>query len=480
MKSLKLNFFMNILLTASNFLFPLLTFPYISRVLQAEGVGKISFFTSVIAYFVLFSQLGIPTYGIRACAKVRNDKEKLAKTVQEIFLINFAMSVFAYLALVIAYFSVDKFNEEGVLFIVLASTVAFNMIGMEWLYKSLEEYFYITIRSLIFKAIGVCLMFIFVHDKSDYIIYAAITVFASSASSVLNFINVKKHVKFYKLRSDYNFKQHMKPILTFFALSCAAIIYSNLDMVILGFIHGDSAVGYYSTSVRIKSILLSIVTALGAVLLPRLSFYIQNGEREKFIELSNKSFKFILFLAFSISVYFILYSKEVVFFLAGDSFQESVLPLQLILPTVIFIGLTNIFGWQILVPLGKEKLVVYSVIAGAVVNALFNWWLIPVYSYAGTAIANLVAEFTVLLVQMYFIKDVLKDIVKGTNYLSLLVAVVLASWVSLLSVELFDIYIYILITSSILFYSVYYIVLKLFKNEFIVELEKTILKKFKR
>lgn len=219
-------------------MFPLITFPYISRVLQADGVGKITFFTSVVTYFALFAQLGIPTYGIRACAKVRNDKEKLAKTVQEIFFINFAMSVVAYIALVIAYFSVDKFNEEGMLFLVLASTIAFNLIGMEWLYKSLEEYFYITIRSLVFKTIGICLMFLFVHDKSDYIIYGAITIFAASASSLLNFINIRKHVKFYKLRTDYNFKQHMKPILTFFALSCAAIIYTNLDAVMLGLFMG--------------------------------------------------------------------------------------------------------------------------------------------------------------------------------------------------------------------------------------------------
>lgn len=256
--------------------------------MQADGVGKITFFTSVVAYFSLFAQLGIPTYGIRACAKVRNDKEKLAKTVQEIFFINFVMSIVVYIALFIAYISVDKFNEEGILFLIFASTLAFNLIGMEWLYKSLEEYFYITVRSLVFKVIGICLMFLFVHDKSDYIIYGMVTIFAGSASSLLNFINIRKHVQFYKLRTDYDFKQHMKPILVLFALSAAATIYTNLDSVMLGFIHGDAEVGYYNTSVKVKYILLSIVTALGTVLLPRLSFYIQNGEREKFLELSNK------------------------------------------------------------------------------------------------------------------------------------------------------------------------------------------------
>lgn len=478
MKSLKFNFVMNMLLTASNFLFPLITFPYISRVLQADGVGKITFFTSIVTYFALFAQLGIPTYGIRACAKVRHDKEKLTKTVQELFFINLAMSIIAYMALLIAYLFIGKLNEEGILFLVLSSTIAFNLIGMEWLYKSLEEYFYITVRSLVFKIIGILLMFLFVHNKSDYIIYGMITIFAGSASNLLNFINIRKHITFYNLRRNYDFKQHLKPILIFFALSCATIIYTNLDTVMLGFIHGDTAVGYYSTSVRIKSILLSIVTSLGTVLLPRLSYYIQNDQRQKFLELSNKSFKFILILAFSISIYFILYSKEAIFFLAGDAFQESILPMQLVLPTVIFIGITNLFGIQILVPLGKEKFVVYSVVAGAVINALLNWWLIPTYSYVGTAIANLAAELTVLFVQMYFIKDLLKEIIKGMNYLSMIVALILASLVSFSSKLLIEGDFFILVSSSIMFFFVYYIVLRLFKNEFVMEIESTVLKKF--
>ncbi|MDO4813688.1 MAG: polysaccharide biosynthesis C-terminal domain-containing protein [Gemella sp.] len=145
--------------------------------------------------------------------------------------------------------------------------------------------------------------------------------------------------------------------------------------------------------------------------------------------------------------------------------------MQLILPTVIFIGITNLFGIQILVLLGKEKLVVYSVVVGAIVNALINWWLIPIYSYVGTAYANLAAELAVLLVQMYFIRDMLPDIVKGTNYISMAISLILASFASLLSVKFFEGDFSILVTSSILFFVVYYIVLRLFKNEFVLEIE---------
>ncbi|MBF0709859.1 MULTISPECIES: flippase [unclassified Gemella] len=478
LKSLKLNFIMNMILTVSNFLFPLVTFPYISRVLQAEGVGKVTFIASVIAYFALFAQLGIPTYGIRASAKVRNNKEKLAKTVQEIFLINLIMTILVYTILAVVYLKVDRISQDGTLFVITSLTLLFNLIGMEWLYKGLEEYAYITIRSIIFKLLAVIFMFLFVHDIEDYVIYGAITIFAASASSILNFINIRKHVSFYSIRKDYNLKQHMRPILIFFTLSCATTIYTNLDTVMLGFMHNDIAVGYYTTSIKIKYILLSIVTSLGVVLLPRLSFYIQNGDKDKFMELSNKSFQFLTIIGFSITLYFIIYAKEAVYFLAGESFKESILPMQIILPTVILIGITNLFGIQILVPLGKEKLVVYSVIAGAIINLILNIWLIPQYSYLGTAFANLIAESVVLLVQMYFIRDMIKDIVSGNNYISIIFSLILASITSIMSVSFIDSDFSILIVSAVTFFVTYYVILRMMKNKFVLDIEKQIFRRF--
>lgn len=480
MKSIKFNFIMNAILTVSGVLFPLITFPYISRVLEADGVGKITFLTSIVSYFVLFSQLGIPTYGIRACARVRDDREKLTKTVQELFFINSIMTVLSYIALFLIYNSVERLREDSLLFLILSTAILLNQFGMEWLYKSLEKYTYITTLSITFRALAIILMFIFVREKSDYVIYGAITVFAASMSNILNFINIRKYVDFYKIKSAYSIRKHIRPIMVFFALSCATTIYTNLDMVMLGFVHDDTAVGYYNAAVRLKVILMSVVTSLGVVLLPRLSYYIQNGDRDKFLEISIKAFHFILLISLPLSVYFILQSENIINFLAGSGYNESVLPMQIILPTVILIGITNLFGIQILVPLGKEKLVLYSVFVGVVINLILNIFLIPKYSYVGTAISNLIAEIGVLVVQIYFVRDMIKDMIKNVNYLSLVIALALSSIISNFSMNYTENIFVTLCVTAVLFFATYYVVLRISGNKLITEIEKQVFARLRR
>ena len=227
-KSLTFNFIMNTILTMSSLIFPLITFPYVSRILSPEGTGKVSFTVSVVSYFALFSQLGIPTYGIRACAKVRDNRKELSKTVQELFIINIVMCICTYIAFTIVLYSVPRFKEESQLFWIISTTIIFNSIGMEWLYKALEKYTYITIRSVIFKLIALVAMFAVVHDKNDYILYGALYIFAASASSVFNFINVHKFVDIRPMK-NYNVRRHFKAIFIFFSMSCATVIYTNLD-----------------------------------------------------------------------------------------------------------------------------------------------------------------------------------------------------------------------------------------------------------
>lgn len=222
--SIKFNFIMNSLLTISSFIFPLITFPYVSRILLPEGTGKVSFVTSVVTYFNMFAQLGIPTYGIRACAKVRDDKETLSRTVHELLSINLIMSAFAYLVLGICLATIPRFQTEKPLFIIVSTTILFNAVGVEWLYKGLEQYTYITVRSLVFKVIALVAMLGLVHEKSDYVIYGAITIFAASASNVLNLINTRKYIKVCSV-GNYNLVRHIKPILIFF---CNVMCYGNL------------------------------------------------------------------------------------------------------------------------------------------------------------------------------------------------------------------------------------------------------------
>ena len=238
---------------------------YVSRILLPIGTGKVSLATSVITYFSMFAQLGIPTYGIRACAKVRDNREELSKVAQELLIINIIMSAISYIILFALLSFVPKFRCEKKLYVILSFTIILTAIGMEWLYKALEQYTYITARSVIFKFIALIAMFLLIHEQEDYVVYGAITIFAASASNVLNLINAHKYIELKPIR-NYNFKRHLKPVLIFFAMSCATTIYTNLDTVMLGFMTTDAEVGYYNAAVKIKVILVSVVTSLGTVL----------------------------------------------------------------------------------------------------------------------------------------------------------------------------------------------------------------------
>lgn len=445
---------MNAILTMSQFLFPLITFPYISRILLPTGTGKVSFATSVVSYFALFAQLGIPTYGIRACAKVRDDRKALERTVQELFLINLIMSILAYIVLFLAIAFVPRMRQEKALFLIVGLTILFNAIGMEWLYKALEQYTYITVRSIIFKLIAVVAMFVLVHEQKDYVIYGGISILAASASNVFNFFHAHKYVSI-KPVGSYNFRQHLKPIVIFFAMSCAATIYTNLDTVMLGFMTSDAEVGYYNAAVKIKSILVSVVTSLGVVLLPRASYYVEHKLMDEFYRITQKAINFVFLIAVPLTVYFILFAKEGIFFLSGSEYASSILPMQVIMLTVFFIGLTNIMGIQMLIPLGKEKMVLYSEIAGAIADLILNTLLIPIMASTGAAIGTVVAEGVVFAVQFWALrKEVLSSYQKvryGTIVLALALAIASCLWVKTTALGSFAS----LLVSAILFFAVY-------------------------
>jgi len=424
--SLKLNFIMNAILTMSSFVFPLITFPYVSRVLLPTGTGKVSFATSLISYFSMFAQLGIPTYGIRACAKVRDDREELTRTAQELLIINLVMDLISYVVLGLCLLFVPRLQEDRTLYVVVSATILLTSIGMEWLYKALEQYTYITIRSIIFKFIALIAMFLLIHEQDDYVIYGAISILAASASNVFNFVNAHKYIDM-KPVGNYNFKRHFKAVGVFFAMSCATTIYTHLDTVMLGFMKTDEDVGYYNAAVRVKSLLVSIVTSLGTVLLPRSSYYVEQGKIDEFKRITRKALNFVFILASPLMLYFILYAKEGIYFLSGTAYAGSIVPMQIIMPTLLLIGISNILGIQILVPLGREKIVLYSEVAGAVVDLILNAILIPSFASSGAAVGTVAAEFTVLLIQFMALRKEVAGVFSKISYWKILIGLALGT-----------------------------------------------------
>ena len=477
--SVKTNMIMNMLLTMSNFIFPLITFPYVSRILLPIGTGKVTFATSVVSYFAMFVQLGIPVYGIRACAKVRDSKEELSRIVHELLFINLIMAIIVYIVFGFSIAFIPKFRSDLKLFLVIGSTILLNSLGVEWLYKGLEKYTYITVRSLIFKIIAFAAMFLLIHEQKDYVLYGGITIFAASASNILNFINLRKII-YVKPVGNYNYKRHIKMVLVFFAMSIATTIYTNLDNVMLGFIKGDIDVGYYGAAVKIKNILLSIVTAASTVLLPRASYYVDKGEMNEFYRILRKTMHFVVMMAMAFTVYFIFFAKEGILFLSGKEYEGAIIPMQVIMPTLLLIGITNVTGIQTLIPLGREKQVLYSEIAGAIVDLILNAILIPQYGATGAAIGTLVAEVVVLIWQLVSIRDIPAQIFKDVPWIKLITAILIASllsvWVKILD---FNSFITLLI-SAICYFGVYGIILLIIKDNIVIDILNSVLRKLKK
>lgn len=430
--SIKRNFLLNSLLTISSFIFPMITFPYISRILLPAAIGRVSFATSLVTYFNLIAQLGIPTYGIRACAQVRDDKLKLTRVVQELLTINLLMSGLVYLLFFGLLILVPQLQDDRTLYLVMGSAILFNALGIDWMYQGLEQYAYITKRSILFKFLALIMMFAFIHQPKDYIIYGGISIFAASASNILNFINARKFITMQYV-GGYRFKRHFKAIGIFFAMSCATIIYTNLDTIMLKWLTTNTDVGYYNTAVKVKTILVGVVTSLGAVLLLRASYYVENHMLEDFRRVSKKAINFVMVFAAPVSLYFILFAKPSIYLVSSGAFAGAIKPMQIIMPTVMLIGITNILGIQILVPLGRQKTVMWSEIAGAGVDFLVNWLLIPKYASAGAAFGTLLAEIVVLIVQFVSLRREIKLMVRqiyfGKIGLALLAGCIFSFWI---------------------------------------------------
>lgn len=478
--SIKLNFIMNVFLTMSSFIFPLITFPYISRILLPEGTGKVNFATSYISYFTMFAQLGIPTYGIRACAMVRDDRRKLTKTAHELFLINLFMSIISYVVFFILLFCVPKLREDRTLYLIVSANILLTAIGMEWLYKALEQYSYITIRSVAFKFVALIAMFLLVHQKSDYVIYGAISLFAASASNIMNLINVHKYIDLKPL-SHYDFKPHLKAVGIFFAMSCATTIYLHLDTIMLKFMTTDTDVGYYSAATKIKMILVSVVTSLGAVLLPRVSYYVKQNKMEEFHRITVKALNFVFLSALPLTIYFIMFAREGIYFLSGKEYEGAIIPMQVIMPTLLIIGVTNILGLQILVPMGMEKYVLYSEIAGAITDLILNALLIPSLKSTGASIGTLAAEIAVLIVQYAVLHKTVNSAFKVIKYYKLGIAslggTLSSVWVLYCQIGSF----WKLFISACIFFGVYGVLLMLLKETLVREIaDQVFMKHFKR
>lgn len=476
--SVKYNFLMNVILKTSTFIFPLVTFPYVSRVLGPGPNGDISFAASVISYFSLIAAMGIPSYGVRKCAEYRDNPIELGKVFQELLIINTLFTILSYAVLVLLVQIIPQFKNDSLLIYITSITIIFSTFGVEWVYQAIEQYDYITVRNIAFKIFAVIGMFVFVHKPSDYIVYAGITVFGNVGSNILNILRLPRYIPMKKYKK-YNLKMHLSPIFLLFLYNATTTIFTNLDQVMLGFMSSNKEVGYYAATVKIKNILTSVITSLGAVMLPRVAYYLGKEDNKAFARLIKKSFDFIFISAIPISLFFLIEAKPIIDFLAGSQYLRATVILQCIAPSIIFIGISSVTAWQLLIPLKLEKYTVLGAIVGAILNVILNIILIPRIGGAGAAIATTIAELGVLITHII----VLRELINENKFIEFieLYKVILASIIATIVILIFNYCVTVAnsllecLLSGIIYFSCYIVVLFIVKNKMIREISKDII-----
>lgn len=472
-KSLKINAILNGLRSILNILFPIITFPYISRVLQVKGIGIYNFSNSIVSYFLLIAALGINTYAIREGAKLRDNPKKMSQFASEIFTINIYSTNISYLLLFVCLCIFPKLHNYLVCILILSLQIFFTTIGTEWVYQIYEDYSYITIRSIIFQILSIVLLFIFVRSSQDYLKYAAITVFSAVGSNVLNFIHVRQYCHIGVIRK-FNWRVHIKPIIILFFASVASMIYVNSDITVLGLMKNNYIVGIYSISSKVYQIVKTLISAILIVTVPRLAMLFGKNKIKEYKDILTKLTNVLVLFALPASTGLYMLAREVILLISGPKYLRSISSLQILCFAYIFSILAWILSDCVLIPAKRENCVLKSMSTSAIVNIVLNLALIPYWNENAAAFSTIIAELCMFITNYYFAKDLIHDVFVSRKLLRTFLSSTLGCIGIVCVCLLCRQYIHSLLINtvfSIMFSAIMYgLILLLLKNEFAVSM----------
>lgn len=398
MKSLAKNTLYNIIYKCLNLVFPLITAMYVSRTLLPVGIGRVSGAQNIVSYFIIIASLGIPTYGIKKIAECGNNVAKRTTVFYELFVINLISTSICSIAYILLIYIFPYFSDKTLLSLVVGIQLFANVINVDWFYQGVEEYRYIMLRSCIVKVFSLIAVFLFVKTENDFTTYALISSLSAVANYFFNIFQIRKYIA--PSRQRINACRHVKSVMILLAATIAIEIYTLADTTMLNFMKGAEIVGYYSSALKIIAIIRMLVAAVCAVFLPKLSFYYSSGNIEEFRNLSKTGIGILLTLACPSAIGACLLSRECISLFFGEAFLGSVVTMSILSLSIITVALSNFMGYQVLVTIGKEKIVMYSTIFGACINVILNFVLIPQFAHNGAAVASVVTEFSVAIFQM--------------------------------------------------------------------------------
>ncbi len=418
-KSITKNYIYNVSYQILTLITPLITTPYLSRVLEADGIGVFSFTASIVAYFTMFAALGTLTYGNREISYLQEDRKARSQMFWEIELLSVITALVALLAYGIF---LGAFAEEyHIFYLVQTFTIMSVAIDIVWLLQGMEEFGKVVFRNIIFKIVNIAFIFIFVRTKEDLILHVAGNVILTFISHASVWLYLPQFVDLPEWKELRPFR-HLKGTITLFLPTIAISIYTVLDRTMIGIFSNAFENGYYEQALNLSKTVLTLVTSLGAVMIPRMGYHFHRGELTEMKELVYQSYRFVWFLGIPISFGLIGVSGNIVPWFYGEGFLKLTILLPILCLLIPVIGLSNVTGMQYLVTTKRERILTISVCIGAAVNFLCNLILIPKWSSVGAALASLIAEIVITGVQFVFVS---KEISFGR--------VVVSSWRYLLS-----------------------------------------------
>ena len=404
-KSLSINAFLNLFKNGITILFPLITYPYLFRILHANQIGEFNYALSIVSYFSLIAALGTSTYAIREGSKIRENKNKIESFANLIFSFNILTSIVAMILLIICSLFIPQLFSSRFLIMLLGTSIIFTTLGIEWINIIYEDYLYITIRSILIQIISLCLIFLFVKSASDIYIYAFITVISNALVCVLNLIYCRKYVKL-KLVNIKRIYIHLKSILYLFANFIATTIYVNSDITMIGIMLNNYYVGIYSLTVKIYAVIKNMLAAVYSVVIPRISYNYSKGNIKEVRNIYTRLVSSLALFLLPICCGMILLSKNIIILMGGHEYIEGTLSLQIL--SVALVG--AVFGGTIVyclnLPLGKEKNSFVATTISAIINIGLNIVMIPIFKQNGAAITTAISEFFVCIYSIYLLKDI--------------------------------------------------------------------------
>ena len=395
MPSIKKNFFYNGLLTVANYLFPLITYPYVSRVLGVSNIGICNFVDSIVNYFILFSMMGISIVGVREIAAVREDREARNRVFSSLIALNGLTSGLAAIALGVAIFVVPALAEYRSLLGIGVVKILANFLCMDWLFRGVEEFKYITNRTILVKSLYVVGVFLLIRKPGDYPVYYLLLTLMVVLNACINLSYARRFVSFRKREVDL--ARHARPFFTMGLYMFLTSMYTTFNVMYLGFVSNTEQVGYYTSATKVFSMVIALFTAFTTVMLPRMSAVLSEGRKEEFLELVSKTFR-VLFIA-GVPVILLLWvgAGDVIRILSGKGYEGAVVPMRIVAPLILVIGMEQILVVQVMMPMKMDRAVFVNSAVGAGVGVLLNLLLVRFLLAQGSAIVWMVSELAVFL-----------------------------------------------------------------------------------